>query len=264
MRGDAYTLDDQHRRPTAEAEDGDAAPEQRRTGARLAAAAALAAMVFLVYELTASPMAAAIAGGLKFGWDDLAVGLWLFRRDPDRGRGITLGLVQASRGAYVASLVACGVAAAADFVLTAFGGGKQPLPLEHLIVFALGAAAACVALTFAWLILAIVSRQLVWTGGGLAAMRRRNAWPPRPRGRNTANALLGATAYFVVAGAVAAWCVHRRWQVPGWPGMAGISAVSIALGIGAAFLGGLAGRGLSGRRAEDVWPEPHDESDVAA
>ncbi len=257
MPPETYALESHDRPPPREPDDFDAAPEQSQPGARLWAAAVLVGLVFLVHALTASPMAAAIAGGLKFGWEGFADGIWLFRRDPRRLRGVTMMLAQASRGTYVASLVTCGVAAAADLVLSLLGGpqGRQPVPIADLTVFAVVAAAACVGLTLLWTLLALCSRQLVWSGGGVTGFRRHDVWPPRPRGRNAAPALIGATCYFLVA-ALAAWAmVVWGWQAPWLPRNEGIWTVSIGLGVASAFAGAWGGRRISARWAENVWPD---------
>jgi hypothetical protein len=147
---------------------------------------------WLVFEMTARPELSLVVICLKFGLHDMANGWWLWRRDPDRGRGAIHALAYATLGMWwitVMSFVLTGLLAVAMVVndVLLFPGapadrGAWAVLITVGVFFAAsvvgGLTTLGVTLAAGWL------RVRVWLSLGVSAWRHRDDFPPRPERPN--------------------------------------------------------------------------------
>src|SRR5205085_2578363 len=145
----------------------------------------LLALGWAVYELTSRPALGAVAVCVKFGWEDFQTARWLWRTDPDRGRGQACFWLYLASGLWKTAVVAFVMSMAFTAVTPRAGNGPPPAgAADALLAFAgtvsacligllLSAAATALAVRLAW-------RRGVrlWLGSAAHRARRGNFWPP--------------------------------------------------------------------------------------
>ncbi|MFN7805098.1 MAG: hypothetical protein ACK5TO_13840 [Planctomycetaceae bacterium] len=155
-------------------------------------------LALLALELTASPTLSAVLLCGHFGLDDWRTGLWLWRSDPDSGRGRACGWFSFARGVtcvWIASLILLAVVLWVAILLPREGPANQDFPglLGVGLLLAVGAP-----LSALLGLIAILSARRhavkVWLDPGLHHARKAAQWPPTPVGaRNLAAASLVMT-----------------------------------------------------------------------
>jgi hypothetical protein len=147
---------------------------------------ALLLVGWLLYELTERPALAVITICLKFGWEDFRTALWLWRRDPRRGRGWACAFLYVSSGLWkttaTALLLLCAyiIALAVAEGLRAQPGQPINLEVELMSTFLTGTVGAVLAILTTCLAveLALCCKAKLWLNRQVHWARREDHWPP--------------------------------------------------------------------------------------
>lgn len=145
-------------------------------------------LALVAFELTASPTLAAVLLCGRFGLEDWRTGLWLWRTDPDKGRGRACGWFSFARGVtcvWIASLILLAVVLwlAILFPRRRPANGDVPGLLGVGLLLAVGAPLSALL----GLIALFSARRYavkVWLDPGLHHARKAVPWPPTLVGAN--------------------------------------------------------------------------------
>jgi hypothetical protein len=165
---------------------------------------------WLVFEWTAHAELSLVVICLKFGLHDWANGWWLWRRDPDRKRGLIHALAYATLGLWwitVMSFLLTGLLAVAIAVTDIFLGPGAPADRGAWAILATVAVffAASVAgglTTLGVTLLAYGLGVRVWLSLGVSPWRRRDEFPPIPDQPNLIGRLFETSLLVAVTGMV--------------------------------------------------------------
>jgi len=135
-----------------------------------------------IYELTQSPALGSVLVCLKFGWEDFLTARWLWRRDGDRLRRVSLFWLYLAWGLWKTAIVAFLMSVA--FALVARQAGPPAGLPEALLAFAgtfclaLLTAGLSALMTFLSVFCAWVGGARLWLDSAVGRARRRDEWPP--------------------------------------------------------------------------------------
>lgn len=155
-------------------------------------------LAWLLFELTANSALVAVVACLKFGWYDFRNGLWLYRTDPRKERGLASFFFYLALGFWKISLSAValtfGILIVTSSLQLAFPGAEI-LGTLFSLWFSCGLAtlSTWIACGLAW------KRNLkVWVDSTMTYSRKHNIWPPAPFGTNKLHPLLLAAGVVAV------------------------------------------------------------------
>lgn len=153
-------------------------------------------VAWLAFELTASPAISVVLLCAHFGTQDVLTGLWLWRRDPHRGRGRACAWFSLARGVTLTWLASLLLRAVVLWVAILFPGQGGPIPnvkgLMSIGLMISGGAPLAALLGLLALLSAWRHHVKVWLDPSLHRARQSGKWPPRPSGlKNTASEALG-------------------------------------------------------------------------
>jgi len=176
-------------------------PKPRRKFFSLRSLIVMLIMGYVVYELTALPGLAALMMCLKFGWDDFLTARWLWKTDPDRGRGRACYWLYLSAGLWKIATMALVMTFLVAILFAiqhppARPGQPAPPPLprdqspEHLVVGAmltmLVGFTLCSLTTFRAIWHGVRYKVRFWLNPGVHTAREQQVWPPVYGVRNRA------------------------------------------------------------------------------
>jgi hypothetical protein len=237
---------------------------------------ALAAVGLLVYELTTQPALGATMLCLKAGWRDLRTAVWLWRTDPNRGRGGACFWLYAASGLWKTALTGVAVfftvsALSGLYILAQVRAGRgaanrpvQLLPPEVLLtgfLVALVGFGLSSLTSYLALVLALRHRVRLWLNAAVHQARSRNVWPPL-FGRDNRIGRLFVTAALVMYFALgpmlilAAALVFRHalgWRLPPPVGVLVTATWVFAVGPGVSISIVDMKRRVAALRPSDCW-----------
>ncbi len=146
----------------------------------------LIGVAWLLFEVTNNPAIAAMAMCFKFGTEDFATAIWLYRTDPRRERGKTCAMLYISAGLWQIAFIGLAMILLTFAVLElveAQGWNKgNGFSVQALlagaslsILFGLVSSTCTTCLT---LIMAYRYRIRLWLSGAVHFSRRNREWPP--------------------------------------------------------------------------------------
>jgi len=144
---------------------------------------------WIIYEVTHQPAIAAMAMCLKFGWEDFRTARWLYRTDPDPGRGRACFWLYLASGLWQAAMI--GVAMVLLTVVLEEiieiqqrgNGDIQKLLAGAAFTIMFGFFFSTLA-TYVFLISCWRNRVRPWLNGAVHIARRKDEWPPLYGHRN--------------------------------------------------------------------------------
>jgi len=152
----------------------------------------LFAVGWIIYEVTHQPTIAAMAMCLKFGWEDFRTARWLYRTDPDPGRGRACCWLYLASGLWQTAVI--GVAMVIITVvleeIVQFNQQGGNVDIYKLLAGAgfsimFGFMFSTLA-TYIFLISCWRNRVRPWLNGAVHIARRKGEWPPLYGHRNRA------------------------------------------------------------------------------
>lgn len=165
---------------------------------------------WLVFEWTAHAELSLVVVCLKFGIHDVANGWWLWRRDPDRKRGVIHALAYATLGLWwvtVMSFLLTGLLAVAITVTDIVLGLGAPADRGAWAILAtvgvfFAASVAGGLTTLGVTLLACWLGVRVWLSLGVSSWRRRDDFPPLPEPPNLIPTLFETSLFVAATGMV--------------------------------------------------------------
>lgn len=158
----------------------------------------VAALAWLLFELTANSSLVAVVACLKFGWHDSRNGFWLWQTDPNPQRGQTCLWFYFALAFWKISLMAValtfGILIVTSSLQLAFPGPEIFGALLSLWVSCgLATLSTWIACCLAW------KRNLkIWVDSTVTWSRKNKIWPPEPFGSNKLHSLLLAAGVVAV------------------------------------------------------------------
>lgn len=230
-------------------------------------------IAWLLFELFAQPVLSIAAASLKFGLDDFLNGLWLWRKDPDRGRGRTCGMFYVAAGFWQITVMTLLLSVLGMMLVVIVDAANGPQPADGAEEAALGAGVSVliVGLCFVsssvctWLALVLARRYRVkvWLDGSLRYARRNGDWPPYSRGTNRVGRVVtSALIFFVLSITVAG--IFALMAIPGAQAMGlGWTVVSTLICLCVSALFGFVVRGwvehhVTAAKPADCWGDGAD------
>lgn len=181
-------------------------------------------IAWLLFELFAQPVLSIATASLKFGLDDFLNGLWLWRKDPRRGRARTCGMFYAAAGFWRITVMTLLLSVVGMFCVVIIQAANGPKPMDGARDAELGAGVSVLivglcfvassVLTWLALILAWRNRTKVWLDNTIRFSRRNAEWPPNAWGTNSLSRVVTSALIFFVLTSTILFTLAVLW-IPG-------------------------------------------------
>lgn len=202
----------------------------------------------IVWELTDRTGLSLSVACLKFAWDEVATGTWLWSRDPVHSRGWACFAFHFARGCRRAGLIAVCVATLAEQFERQWQPLNQPANMNqdfliNTLLLGLCGVAIWMFVSGVGAVIALSCRLRLWIDPTTRIDRKLRSWPPQPRGKNRvrASTIAGVVNLSHLLG------LQMVVLLSPW-----LLLVTLPLSIG---LGWLAANRIAAATPDECWPE---------
>ncbi len=164
-------------------------------------------VAWILFDIFTEPVLAVAVASFKFGWNDLANGIWLKNRDPDAPRGHTHFVFYVAAAFWRISVMTLVIVVGGHLLAGLSAGlngprqqndpaGRHMTSMAAVIIgvcFVLSSLTSWLAILVAWR-----RRHKVWLHSDVRLDRVQKLWPPRPFGRNELSRVITSSLLFFV------------------------------------------------------------------
>ncbi len=168
-------------------------------------------VAWLLFDLFMQPVLSICIASFKFGWNDFANGLWLWRKDSERRRGRTCLIFYVATGLWRITVTTFGVTLLGSVIYGIWSGlnpaaqnwGRNKPGDDIVTSVSMMIVMFCFVFsslsTWLAICMGLRNRVRVWIDSTVRYSRRSGVWPPEPQGKNQLSRAVTSSLVFLSA-----------------------------------------------------------------